>query len=357
MHLFAITATNDRSEIEIYRSLVARGHKVDLICSPHWKGEAPLIQGGVDVIKMSIKHRLDMRAVGEIRHMVHKRSPDVIYAPRNSALSTALMATRKHKRIPVIGYRGTTGHLSRWDPASWLTYFHPRLKRIVCVSEAVRQYLLGKRVPETVVHTIHKGHRAEWYDFNQPVDVTEFGIPSNAFVVGFTGNMRPVKGIDVLLRSLAKLPPELNVHALLIGEVRDKKIEAMAADPAVAERAHFIGYHKDAPVLAGACDAFVMPSVEREGLPRAVIEAMAQRVPAIVSNVGGMPELVEDGVSGLVVPPRDHKALAQAITALAKDRKLCDVLGQGARERIETAFNIDKTIDTIEDLFQSVIQG
>ena len=352
MHLLAITATNDRSEVEIYRSLVRNGHQVDLICDTKWVGEKPLVEGGVNVIKMTIKHRLDFSAVRKIRSLISKIKPDVIYAPRNSTLSTALMATRT---CPVVGYRGTSGHLSRFDPASWLTYFHPRLKRIVCVSEAVRQYLLSKRIPEKVVHTIHKGHRAEWYDFDQAVDLTQFGIPKDAFVVGFTGNIRPVKGVDVLLRSLTEIDPNLNVHALLIGEVRDEKIKEMAAIPEIAAKAHFIGYRTDAAVLAGACHAFAMPSVEREGLPRAVIEAMAQHVPAIVSNVGGMPELVEDGVSGIVVPPRDHIALAKAITKLASDLEYSKALGQSARKRIETDFNIDATVVKIEALFQSVV--
>lgn len=355
MRLLAITATNDRSEVEIYRSLVAKGHKVDLICDPAWMGEAPLIDGGVNVIKMKIKHRLDFGAVKELRKLILKLKPDVIYAPRNSTLSTALLATRG-AICPVVGYRGTIGHLSRFDPASWLTYFHPRVKRIVCVSEAVRQYLLSMRIPEKVAHTIHKGHRANWYDFDKKVDLSEFGIPKDAFVVGFTGNIRPVKGVDVLLRSLAELDESLNVHALVIGEVRDEQVKTMMDQPEFSAKAHFIGYRKDGPVLAGACDVFVMPSVEREGLPRAVIEAMAQRVPAIVSNVGGMPELVEDGVSGMIVPPRDHIALAKAITKLASNKEQNKKLGEAARKRIETAFSVDDTVNKIEALFLSVIQ-
>ncbi len=165
--------------------------------------------------------------------------------------------------------------------------------------------------------------------------------------------MRPVKGVDVFLRAMASLPPDANVHVLLIGEVRDNAIMAMANDPTITKRVHFTGYRKDAPVLAGACNAFVMPSVEREGLPRAVIEAMAQRVPAIVSNVGGMPELVEDGLSGLVIPPRDHKALASAIMALVTEPERCKALGEAARFRIETVFNIDTTIEKMEALFES----
>jgi glycosyltransferase involved in cell wall biosynthesis len=355
MHLLAITETNDRSEIELYRTLASKGHKVDLICAPHWKGEAPLIEGGVRVVKLPIRHRLDGVAIGEIKRLIHSSSPDVIYAPINRALSVSLMATRKHKHTAVIGYRGTTGHLSRWDPASWLTYFHPRLKHIVCVSEAVRQYLLGKRIPANRLQTIYKGHRVEWYDDIEPVDLTEFGIPQNAFVIGFTGNIRPVKGIDVLLRSLPLLPPELNIHALLVGEVRDEGIKTMASTLGVGDRAHFVGYHHNAPALAGACDAFVMPSVEREGLPRAVIEAMAQRIPAIVSNVGGLPELVENGVSGIVTPPRDPQALANAIVTMASNAEKRKAMGIAARERIATTFNVDSTIHNIEALFQSVI--
>lgn len=350
MHLLAVTATNDRSEVELYRALVRRGHRVDLICAPRWNGEAPLAEGGVNVLKLNVRHRLDFAAVRRLRAVLRERRPDIIYAPRNSTLAAALLATHR-RSCPVVGYRGTTGHLSRLDPASWLTYFHPRLKGIVCVSDAVHRYLSAHRIPEQRLRTIYKGHRVEWYDFAQPANLSEPGIPAGAFVIGFTGNIRPVKGIDVLLHALATLPADLNVHALLIGEVRDSRITAMAADPALAGRAHFLGYRTDAPVLAGACDAFVMPSVEREGLPRAVIEAMAQRVPVIVSDVGGMPELVEDGISGLVVPPRDVAALASAIQVLASDRNRCRALGAAARRRIESAFSIDTTIDRFEAWF------
>jgi glycosyltransferase involved in cell wall biosynthesis len=350
MYLLAITATNDRSEVEIYRNLVRKGHKVDLICHPDWSGEVPLIEGGVHVTKLNIRHRLDLRAVRELRRIIKHREPDVIYAPRNSALSTALMATRGDL-CPVLGYRGTTGHLRRIDPASQITYFHRRLRGIVCVSEAVKHYLISQRIPEEMLHTIYKGHRLSWYNFGRDVDFGEFGIPSDAVVVGFTGNIRPVKGVDVLLRSLAYIPKELNVHVLLVGEVRDPRINKLAKEAEIAPRVHFAGYRSDAPIWAGACDIFVMPSVEREGLPRAVIEAMAQGVPAVVSAAGGMPELVEDGASGLVVAAREPEPLGRAIAKLAADPELRKEMGVAASERIATVFNVDRTIKKMEKLF------
>ena len=98
-----------------------------------------------------------------------------------------------------------------------------------------------------------------------------------------------------------------------------------------------------------------MPSLEREGLPRAVIEAMCLGVPPIVTDVGGMPELVEDGKSGRVVPPGNPRALADAMIAILIDRDLRDTCGQNARLRIEEHFNIKTTITRMATLFEETL--
>jgi glycosyltransferase involved in cell wall biosynthesis len=104
-----------------------------------------------------------------------------------------------------------------------------------------------------------------------------------------------------------------------------------------------------------ACDVFVLPSLRREGLPRAVIEAMAYRTPPIVTNCGGSPELVEDGVSGLVVPPGDDGAIANAVRKLAADPAVREDMGKAARERIRLHFNIENTIRKTLKLYQAVL--
>jgi glycosyltransferase involved in cell wall biosynthesis len=305
---------------------------------------------------MRVRHRLDLWAARELRRLLLAFEPQVLYAPRNSTLSIALIASRG-LAAKVVGYRGTIGHLSRWDPASQLTYFHPRVDRIVCVSEAVRRYLLGLNLAPGKLVTIYKGHDVAWYDAPGRASLDLPGLPAGAFVAGFTGSIRPVKGVDVLLRAMRLLDPGRNIHLLLVGDVRDRAITRLAADPAIRGRVHLTGFRRDAARLAGACDAFVMPSVEREGLPRAVIEAMAQRVAPIVTRVGGMPELVVDGECGLVVPPRDPSALADAISALAADRPRCRALGERARRRITEAFHIDTTISKMSALFRELAES
>ena len=168
--------------------------------------------------------------------------------------------------------------------------------------------------------------------------------------------MRPVKGVDVLLRSLRLLPPESPIHLLLIGEIRDKKVLHLSKDPEIASRAHFAGYRSDAPALINASDAFVMPSIEREGLPRAVFEAMALKKPVIVSDVGGMPEQVLHNKTGLVIPPSDEKALADAMTQLAADPANAAELGNAGYKRLNDNFHISSTIDAFEALLHKICQ-
>ncbi|MDA0577526.1 MAG: glycosyltransferase family 4 protein [Verrucomicrobia bacterium] len=350
MHLLVVTTRSDRSETAVYGALVARGHTVTVLCQPDTPEAATLAASGVNVIPNRIRHRLDLTAVYTMRRICRRLNPDVIYAPRNDSLSITLLAT-SGKHPAIVGYRGTIGHISRWDPAAWLTYLHPRVARILCVSEAVRTYLLEFNLPKNRLVTIHKGHDVAWYDAMPKPTRADLGLPADAFLVGFTGRMRPVKGGDVLLRAIANIPPERKVHLVMVGAIDDPLVQQLAASPPLRDRIHRLGHRTDAAAIATLFDAFAMPSIEREGLPRAVIEAMSQRVAPIVTSVGGMPELVVNGVSGLIIPPRDAGALAAAIESLASDPIHCRQLGNAARTRIESHFNIRHTIAKMESLF------
>ncbi len=280
--------------------------------------------------------------------------PDLIYAPINKTLAVSIAATKKLP-IKVVGYRGTMGHLRHYDLGSRLTYLHPRLAGIVSLSKAVENFLLSMHIKAKII-TAYKGFDINWYKSDTPASLSEFGFPEDAFIVGFTGNVRPVKGIDILLKALVKLPATSKIKLLLIGEIRCKHVQRMLNDPSFSARVHATGYRKDACHLIGSCDAFVMPSIKREGLCRAVVEAMAQSVPPIVSDVGGMPELVEADVSGIVVPPSDPTVLAKALSKIEQDTDKRLEMGKAAQQRIQDHFTITRTTDKMEELFTLVIK-
>jgi len=129
----------------------------------------------------------------------------------------------------------------------------------------------------------------------------------------------------------------------------------MARDPARSRRIHFVGHQPDATSLLGACEIMVMPSNEQEGLCKAVLEAMAQGVPAIVSNVGGPSEIVRDGVEGLLAPPGDAAALAAALQRLTGDDALRRACAARALERVRTAFSIDTTIAKYRAMYDDML--
>jgi glycosyltransferase involved in cell wall biosynthesis len=356
MKVLLLCNITDRSELFLHREIINAGIKLDIICNPNAKAYDSFEEQGVEVTRIAMKSRIDFNGIRVIKEKILSNRYDIIHSVTNRTLSNALLAS---KGMPVkhIAYRGTIGHVSRWDPASWLTYLNPRVNRIVCVSEAVRRFLLSLKIQQERLITIYKGHDVKWYDNGRKKDLSEFGIPENAFVVGFAGDMRPVKGVDILLRSAFLIPKSKNIHFLLAGNIRDKRIHKLAQNPEIRNMVHIPGYRQDAAELMGACHVFIMPSIRREGLPRGVIEAMSQQVPAIVSNVGGMPELVVHEENGLIVPPKDPDKLAAGIMYFAEKPERCDTFGEKARARIKSHFNIETTVKQTLKLYEEAAGG
>ena len=346
--------SNDRVELHLAGALRDAGVDLFVIDNPDSLAAEWCRSQGIPHVDHEFHNRFEFGAVAMYRELLHERRFDVVHCLTNRALSTALLATRHLAAPPkIVAYRGTMGHLHRWDPASLLSYLSSRVDCIVCVSDAVRRYLREFDIPDSHLEVIWKGHDPSWYSPAPRSALAELGIPPEATVVGFVGNIRPVKGADVLLRAFDDVRAEENLHLILVGEVRDPHIaRQIGKQPHV----HFLGFRPDAARLAGACDVAVMPSIEREGLPKAILESMALGIPPVVTDVGGLPELVEDGKCGLVVPPRDAEALRDALRALAQNAALRRRRGAAARARVEGPFNIRHTVSKTLALYRRLLE-
>jgi len=344
---------SDRVELNLVLALHSALKDVFVITVSNSAAESMCRQHNIPFTAYDFRHRFDGDAVRLYRKLQDEHHFDIFHCLTNRALSTGLRAIKSMRPTPkIVAYRGTMGHLSWFDPASHFSYLNPRVDTIICVSDAVRRYLKTFRIPDDRMDVIWKGHDASWYQPAQKSALAEFGIPSDGITFSFTGNIRPVKGVDYLLKAFDKINPEQNIHLLVIGEVREKAIlRQIGQHPHI----HFAGFRKDATALAGACDVAVMPSIEREGLPKAVLESMAQGIPTIVTDVGGLPELVVDGETGLVVPPRDADALRNAIVTLAGDAAMRKRMGHASRGRVEGVFNFRHTVDKTIRLYQRLL--
>ncbi|HEY3488124.1 MAG TPA: glycosyltransferase [Gammaproteobacteria bacterium] len=319
-----------------------------------------LAAAGIPLEHIPFRSRIDRKSVVRLRAILARFKPDIVHAFNNKTISNALIAS-KGISVKFITYRGVVGNISFLNPGAWMTHLNPKVDRIVCVAEAIRDDLLNLRffwlkIPPHKLVTIYKGHNLAWYQA-PPHNLAEFGISENDFVVGCIGNYRPRKGIEKLVVAAELLPPDSNVHFLLIGNMQNKKLLRLLERSPARARIHLTGYRNNAPEILAACNACVLPSIKREGLPKSIIEGMAYGVPPIVTDSGGSPELIEHGISGIVVPSDSAKAIAEAILQLYRNPGLVDSMGNAARERIRQHFNINDTINRTFSLYREVIEN
>jgi glycosyltransferase involved in cell wall biosynthesis len=181
----------------------------------------------------------------------------------------------------------------------------------------------------------------------------ELGIAADAPVVGSVGTLRAEKRFDVFLRAVAQLVarfPDLRV--LVVGEGRERgRLEALAAQLPIADAALFLGARSDVPDVLQAIDVAVNCS-DFEGSPLSVLEYMEAARPVVATRVGGVPDLIDDGVHGLLVPRRDPAALAAAVEALLTNPERRLTMGAAGRERRRAQFDLDKTVARVEELYE-----
>ncbi len=344
----AVTGNSDLPETNLFIGLHRAGIALTVMQPANATYRRWLVEAGVPVIDLELKGRFDKAGVAAIRQQLQVQRPDILHAFNNKAVSNGLKAS-KGMAIKFIAYRGIEGNVSYWDPASWTTYLHPRVDVIVCVADAIRRYFanmrfLGIPAPVRKARTIYKGHDPAWYPA-EPADLTEFNVPAGAFVVGCTVNDRPRKGLDYLARATYDMPADAPIHWLLIGQIGNSKLAKLINDSPNADKIHLTGFRKDVPAIMRACDACILPAIKREGLPKGIIEGMIQETAPIVTNSGGSPELIEEGVSGLIVPPKSSQAIAEAVLSLYRSSSKTASMKVAARQRIIECFNIQTTID------------
>ena len=309
------------------------GIDLRVVCPPDNANFGVLEAAGVPLLDIPLKKNFDRDGRARLREELSRGRYHIVHTFNSRALTNGLHAARGLP-VKVVAYRGIVGNQSFLDPMSWQRYLNPRIDRIVCVCEAIRRWFLEMqpaflRMPEARPVTIHKGHKLEWYSA-PPVDLTAAGVPAGAFTIGCTAAYRPRKGIEYLIEAVELLPADVPAHLVLIGNMDARRLTRRIERSPARQRIHRVGFQPDAPQWSAACDVFCLPSVKREGLARAIIEAMAYGVPPVVTDSGGSPELVVDGQSGFVVPVRDAMALARAFEKLYRDAALRARFGSGS---------------------------
>ena len=184
-----------------------------------------------------------------------------------------------------------------------------------------------------------------------------FGIPVESFVLGTVANLFARKGYEVMLRALpriAQVCPEAQYLIVGTGDADyETRLRAMVKDAGLESRVYFAGFQESVCPCLAAMDLYVHPAL-MEGFGIAVLEAMAMRKPVVATTTGGLPEIVQEGATGLLVPPGDADALAQAVIALAQDSARCRQLGEAGRSRVAMHFTVEAMMDRLTSAYGSL---
>jgi len=178
----------------------------------------------------------------------------------------------------------------------------------------------------------------------------EFGIPVDVPLIGTVGNLFPRKGYEVMLRALPTILKSLpELHYLVVGggnAAYETRLRSLVEELGVANRVHFAGFQDPVYSCLAAMDLYVHPALT-EGFGIAVLEAMAMRKPVVATATGGLPEIVQDGETGIVVLPGDSDALAQSVSELLQDPARCRQMGEAGRTRVATHFTVESMMDQL----------
>jgi glycosyltransferase involved in cell wall biosynthesis len=185
----------------------------------------------------------------------------------------------------------------------------------------------------------------------------ELGVPASAYLVSIVARLTPQKAHRVLLEAFAAAPALATAHLLIVGDGELKsELQRQADALGLTARVHFAGPRRDLGNVLVASDAFVMPSLW-EGLPLSLVLAMGAGVPVVATRVAGIPEVVEHGVTGLLVAPGSADELGHALAALASDPALAARLGAAARDYVRPRFGAESYVSSITALYDSLLSA
>jgi len=270
--------------------------------------------------------------------------------------------------VPVVvaSIRDTGGYLT---PAQSLVQkLLCRLSDCIAVNaEAIRQWLIGEGYDPDKVTVIRNGIDLSRFTPNTrgSKQREQLGLPQRTPVIAVLARLVPFKGIQYFLEAAALIASRVPESRFLVigdahpgddGRAYRQQLERYADRLGLSQRLVFTGFRLDVPELLSEVTVSVLPCVSSEGLSNALLESMAAGVPVVATRVGGNPEVVADGMTGLLVPPRNPEALANAISRLLQDPGLARRFGQAGRHRVAEHFSIDQMVSKTERLYLSLLE-
>ena len=352
----------ERLVLHLCKEGMGVGDKVTVLCLDHPGELAEEVQKtGAEVISLHRKPGLmSLPEAMRLRKLIKQIDPDVIHCHQMGA---ALYVGTTARTLPIAAVFHTEH--GNHDYSAWrqrlLAHIAFRLTdKIYCVSQDIARNLEENRLVTKHQVTVQvNGIPLPTEEDIRSISVTreQLGIDKQAIIYGSVGRFAGVKRQERLLHAIAALVGQnRNVHLILVGDgPRRSELENIAAELGISHLVHFAGFQLDPLPYIALLDVFVLTS-DSEGMPMALLEAWAVKKPVIVTAVGGLPDLVTEDETGLLLPPGDHHQLVEALDSLAGNPERRKRLGNSGYQLVASKFSAEKVAQSYRNEYLSLLQ-
>jgi glycosyltransferase involved in cell wall biosynthesis len=335
------------------------GHRAALVAHPDGELRRRAAEG-LELIPIAPRTEMDLSAAWKFSRLLKRLEPDVIHAHdphgvamASLALSLGAGSARGWRSPALVASRRVDFHLKGNSFSRWK---YRQVGCFIAASEAIRKMLVADGVEAARTVTVHEGIDVDHVLAAPPVNVHEaFWLPHHAPIVGNVAALVPHKGQRYLVDAahlVVQQVPDARFVILGEGELREH-LEKQVREHRLEKHVLLPGFRTDVLGCIKGFDLFAMSSVT-EGLGTSLLDAMACSRAIVATSAGGIPEIVEDGVTGLLVPPRDHTALADAIVRALKDEEGRRRMGDAGFARVNDRFTVDRMVEMTADVYTRV---
>ncbi|MBF0102928.1 MAG: glycosyltransferase family 4 protein [Desulfobacterales bacterium] len=339
----------------LFEHLHLQGYMTMMACQPKSALHQYCLEKQLPCLPIRMRGEWDFIAGYRIAQFCKLNNINILHLHSAHALSTGIWVKLFYPQVRTIGVRRVDFPIQK-NLLSQLKYSPRYMNRVVCISEGIRQVMINCGVPEDILVTIHSGVDLQKYTHieKSPEFRNTWQIPEHHLIVGTVAALTWHKDYPNLLHAARKVIDHYpNVTFIAVGGGEDEaELKALAIKLNLGNHFIFAGFNKELGIFYNHFDMFVLSSV-MEGLGTSILDAQAVGLPVIACRTGGIPEAVFDNENGLLVPPQNSEALANAILTLLCDEKKRHALGKHAQETVKS-FSIEHTVQKNVRLYQEI---
>jgi glycosyltransferase involved in cell wall biosynthesis len=359
MNSITILGGGELWTVESMKEFINRGYEVSLVCKKKSEIINPAKSTSAEIFELNISGDLNPFTIFRLVNIFRQKKINIVIANTGKDLRLSGLASKFLKNVKVIARQGIDSPLK--NNLVYKYVYNHLASAIVANSESTKNTMLKNAswLDHNRIKVIYNGITPQTFDKSKTADLRKvLGFSENDFIVGFIGRLSVQKGLIFALEGFKLLAEKFdNAHLLICGEGELRNdADNFIIKNNLQNKIHLLGFRKDIPDLMRTIDVLLTPSLW-EGFGIVLIEAMASGKPVVASMISSIPEIIEDGVSGILIPPENSNSIYDALSRLLSNPGMCRQLGKNGLKIFNEKFTSYKMIKSYEEVFDRLLRS